>query len=53
MLKYCMRNEFVSKQFQNDPLNMFYDKDKNPKCYEYIENEKELVNKFNTLGEIN
>lgn len=53
MLKYCLGNEYISKQFKNDPFNVFYDKDLQPKCYEFIENEKEIVQTINSFGEIN
>lgn len=47
LLKYCLNNEKILSQFGSDPLNIQYDKEKQPNCFEYIEKQREIVKKIN------
>lgn len=49
LLKFCIENEFILKQFKSDPLYLTFDENKNPKCYSYIEDLKREVNYENLL----
>lgn len=49
LLKYCINNKEVFEQFKSDPLNIEYDKEKQPKCFKYIEEQRELVQQENYL----
>lgn len=49
LLKFCIENGSILKQFKSDPLYLTFDENKNPKCYNYIEDLKRTINYENLL----